>query len=252
MGEATRWLRKTLHGRIMNMVLPCVLILAAMILFYYCHVTAQDENDRSSKHFLGLIVIQMLPLVFLELQITSCPDPEAMLALFGTKVLLLHGCFMFLRVCAWPLMEVGIGWSNLAGTVAVAGVLHWGFRFRWRFHSILEHKDVGCLVLLATVGSIVSETIDGSTKLPMLLEHIIFTASSYIEVLGFVPAVWLVHLTAKKSDDVTRTGGVDLQRQAVFFFECSWLVSTSSRTLSRRGRSNTCQGSPQRAIPSTS
>ena len=24
----------------------------------------------------------------------------------------------------------------------------------------------------------------------MLLEHIIFTASSYIEVLGFVPAVW--------------------------------------------------------------
>ena len=32
--------RKTLHGRIMNMVLPCVLILAAMILFYYCHVTA--------------------------------------------------------------------------------------------------------------------------------------------------------------------------------------------------------------------
>lgn len=25
-----------------------------------------------------------------------------------------------------------------------------------------------------------------------LLEHVIFTASSYIEVLGFVPAVWLL------------------------------------------------------------
>ena len=27
----------------------------------------------------------MLPLLFLELRLTSCPDPEAMLARFGTK-----------------------------------------------------------------------------------------------------------------------------------------------------------------------
>ena len=26
---------------------------------------------------------------------------------------------MLLRVAAWPLMEVGIGWSNLAGAIAV-------------------------------------------------------------------------------------------------------------------------------------
>ena len=77
----------------------------------------------------------MLPLLFLELRLTSCPDPEAMLARFGTKVLLLHGCFMILRVCAWPIMEVGIGWSNLAGVLAVLLVLHVGFRFKWRFET---------------------------------------------------------------------------------------------------------------------
>eukprot|EP00913_Durusdinium_trenchii_P020112 g18900.t1 len=80
----------------------------------------------------------MLPLLFLELRLTSCPDPEAMLALFGTKVLLLHGCFLILRVCAWPLMEVGIGWSNLAGALAVLAVLHGGFRFKWKLESFTE------------------------------------------------------------------------------------------------------------------
>lgn len=39
-----------------------------------------------------------------------------------------------------------------------------GVERRANARSCEEHKDVGCLVLLATVGSIVSETIDGSTK----------------------------------------------------------------------------------------
>eukprot|EP00435_Cladocopium_sp_Y103_P018541 s39_g4.t1 len=90
--------RSVVHGKVVNVVLPTALILAAVVLLTYCHATADDVNDNSSRVFLGLIVIQMLPLLFLELRLTSCPDPEAMLARFGTKVLLLHGCFMILRV----------------------------------------------------------------------------------------------------------------------------------------------------------
>lgn len=209
--------RTVVHGKVVNVVLPTALILAAVVLLTHCHATADDVNDNSSRVFLGLIVIQMLPLLFLELRLTSCPDPEAMLARFGTKVLLLHGCFMILRVAAWPLMEVGIGWSNLVGVIAVLVVLHVGFRFKWKLDTFLEHIDVVCLILLATSGAIVTEVIDYEAS-TSLLEHVIFTASSYIEVLGFVPAVWMVHQSAKKNDDVTRTGGVDLTRQAVFFF----------------------------------
>eukprot|EP00439_Symbiodinium_sp_Y106_P070198 s3511_g12.t1 len=196
-------MQKVLHGRAMNIILPCVLILLAMALLIWCHATAKDPNDGSSTVFLGLIVIQMLPLLFLELRIASCPDPEAMLAMFGTKVLLLHGCFMTLRVCAWPLMEVGIGWSNLLGTIAVVGVLHSGFRFKWKVESVTEHMDVLCLVVLAGIGALLTEVFEYDTPY-LLLEHTIFTASSYIEVVGFVPAV-MVHQSAKKNDDAAPT-----------------------------------------------
>ncbi|CAE7399558.1 unnamed protein product [Symbiodinium pilosum] len=114
-------------------------------------------------------------------------------------------------------MEVGIGWSNLAGTIAVAVVLQAGFRFKWKVESISEHIDVLCLVLIASLAAFLTEVLEYDTPY-LLLEHTIFTASSYIEVVGFVPAVWLVHQSTKKHDDVTRTGGVDLQRQATFFF----------------------------------
>jgi len=217
MASGATWLQKSLHGRAMNMILPSTLILAATGLLIWCHATAKEPNDASSTVFLGLIVIQMLPLLFLELRIASCPDPEAMLAMFGTKVLLLHGCFMMLRVCAWPLMEVGIGWSNLLGAVSVVVVLQAGFRFKWRVESFTEHMDVAVLVLFAASAAFVTEIFEFDTPY-LLLEHTIFTASSYIEVVGFVPAVWMVHQTAKKNDDVTRTGGIDLKRQALFFF----------------------------------
>ncbi|CAL1165969.1 unnamed protein product [Cladocopium goreaui] len=61
---------------------------------------------------------------------------------------------------AWPLMEVGIGWSNLVGVIAVLVVLHVGFRFKWKLDTFLEHIDVVCLILLATSGAIVTEVID--------------------------------------------------------------------------------------------
>eukprot|EP00441_Pelagodinium_beii_P034312 CAMPEP_0197628022 /NCGR_PEP_ID=MMETSP1338-20131121/6463_1 /TAXON_ID=43686 ORGANISM="Pelagodinium beii, Strain RCC1491" /NCGR_SAMPLE_ID=MMETSP1338 /ASSEMBLY_ACC=CAM_ASM_000754 /LENGTH=245 /DNA_ID=CAMNT_0043198899 /DNA_START=19 /DNA_END=754 /DNA_ORIENTATION=- len=188
----------------------------ATALFMYCHASHQGRQS-SDKVFLGLIVIQMLPLVFLEFKVVSCPDPVGMLSLFGSKVLLLHGCFMLLRILAWPLMEVGIGWSNLAGFVAIGFVLNAGFRFRWTFSSLTEHVDVCALVLLASVAAFATVLMDEITTSRALLEDTIHTASSYIEVLGFIPAVWMVYQSAKKSDDVTSSGGVDLKRQAMYF-----------------------------------
>lgn len=161
----------------------------------------------------------MLPLVFLEFKVVSCPDPVGMLSQFGTKVLLLHGCFMLLRILAWPLMEVGIGWSNLAGFLAIGFVLSAGFRFRWNLESLLDHWDVAGLVTVASAAALVTVLVDldNGTTSRQILEDTIHTASSYIEVLGFIPAVWMVYQSSKKSDDVTSSGGVDLKRQAMYF-----------------------------------
>ncbi|CAE7442653.1 ngb2 [Symbiodinium microadriaticum] len=75
-----------------------------------------------------------------------------------------------------------------------AAWLHSGFRFKWKVESVTEHMDVLCLVVLAGIGALLTEVFEYDK---------------------------MVHQSAKKNDDVTRTGGVDLQRQAIFFFVSS-------------------------------
>merc|ERR1719194_336792 len=118
-----------LHGQANNAALPGLLVGAASVMVVYKHFTDSQGGDPI-KHFLALIVIQMLPLVFLQMKILSCPDPVGMLSRFGTKVLLMHAFFLALRVCAWPLLEVGLGVCNLIGLVFVCIALHFGFQFR--------------------------------------------------------------------------------------------------------------------------
>jgi len=203
-----------LHGQSNNVALPSVLIAAASALVVYKHFTDEQSGDPI-KHFLALIVIQMLPLIFLQVKILSCPDPIVMLSRFGTKVLLMHACFLTLRVCAWPLLEVGLGFCNLIALALAAVALHWGFRFRCA--NILAHWDIVCLLLLAVVGALFTELLDFHRQ-ASLLECTIFTASSYMEILSFVPAVWMVHKSVKKNDDERPAEPESAQTQATFFF----------------------------------
>jgi len=183
-------------------------------LVVYKHFTEEEGGDPT-KQFLALIVIQMLPLVFLQKQILSCPDPMGMLSRFGTKVLLMHACFLTLRVCVWPLLEVGLGFCNLLGLVGVCVALVLGFRFR--LANISAHMDVGGLFILAMVGALFTELLDFHRQ-ASLLECTLFTASSYMEILAFVPAVWMVHQSVKKNDEERVAESDAVQRQAAFFF----------------------------------
>jgi len=215
----TRWrAQMALHGQSNNATLPAVLVAAASVMVVYKHFTDEQAGDPI-KHFLALIVIQMLPLVFLEMKILSCPDPVAMLSRFGTKVLLMHACFLALRVVAWPLLEVGLGLCNLAGLLGACAALYFGFGFR--LSRMSAHWDVGGLLVLAVAGGLVTELLDFNRQ-ASLLECTIFTASSYMEILAFVPAVWMVHQTVKKNDDSYISETSTVQTQATFFF--SFLV----------------------------
>jgi len=203
-----------LHGQNNNIVLPSLMVAVASGVVIYKHFMDEQGGDPI-KHFLALIVIQMLPLVFLQKKILSCPDPVGMLSYFGTKVLLMHACFLTMRVLAWPLLEVGLGVCNLVGLLGTFVALHYGFHVRC-FH-IFAHKDILGLLVLAVSGAFLTELLDFRRQVS-LLECTIFTASSYMELLAFVPAVWMVHQTAKKNDDVYIAKSNLVQTQAVFFF----------------------------------
>jgi len=202
-----------LHGKSNSATLPALLVGSASALVVYKHFV--EESGDPTKQFLALIVLQMLPLVFLEMKILSCPDPVGMLSQFGAKVLLMHACFLALRVCAWPLLEVGLGFCNLLGLVAAIGALYCGFRSQ--FKSWSAHLDVCGLLLLAVVGALFTELLDFHRQ-ASLLECTIFTASSYMEILAFVPAVWMVHQTTKKNDDACISGSDEVQTQGALFF----------------------------------
>merc|ERR1719506_3322983 len=118
-----------LHGK-SRAALPACMLAAACALVIYRHATETELCHDPLKTFLALIVVQMLPLVFLEMKMLDCPDPAGMLSRFGAKVLLMHACFLALRVCAHPYTEVGTG--------------------------LRKHCDVGLLAVAATATACVT------------------------------------------------------------------------------------------------
>jgi len=206
--------QRALHGQNSHIALPGCLVGVASMLVLYKH-WADDRGGDPTKTFLALIVVQMLPLVFLEKKILSCPDPVSMLSRFGTKVLLMHAAFLGLRVCFWPLLQVGLGVCNLLGLVAVCAALWWGFNFSIR--SAAAHLDVACLVLLGIAGAFATEVVDFHNH-QTLLEGTIFASANYIEILAFVPAVWIVHQVSKKSDESLNACEAPVEKQAAAFF----------------------------------
>jgi len=216
----TMWRTQVLlHGQGNKATVPGLLVGAASLMVVYRHFTDDVQTGDPIKHFLALIVIQMLPLVFLQMKILSCPDPVGMLSRFGTKVLLMHACFLTLRVCAWPLLEVGLGFCNLIALALACVALRFGFGFS--VASIAAQWDIGCLLLLAVGGGLLTELLDFH-RAASLLECTLFTAGSYMEILSFVPAVWMVHKSVKKNDDEQIPETDAVQNQAMFFF--SFLV----------------------------
>jgi hypothetical protein len=219
LGRNTLWKAQALlHGKNNNAILPCALILGASVLLVYCHAT--ESSDAPTKTFLSMIILQMLPLVFLEVKILSCPDPVAMLSQFGAKVLLMHACFLLIRVIAWPFWTIGMPFANLAGLAAACFALRWGFGFQFSALTAYKHRDVWGLMLLAVASAMCMETFWAVSFRfdKWFFEKIVFSCTSYVELLSFVPAVWIVHQTSKKVDDVVSTKGANLEKQALSFF----------------------------------
>lgn len=207
----TMWqAQEALHGKNRSVALPVALMVFASLCVAYCHANDEDGGDPT-KHFLALIVVQMLPLIFLEINIWNCADPIGMLSQFGTKVLMMHAAFLLLRLLAWPFLQVGVGACNLVGFVAVCAALHYGFGASPSVAGALWNLDILGLVLLALATALFSEGFH--------MEDAIAMTTNYIEILAFVPAVWMIHKSAKKGDlEPAQIEQRKLMKQAFSFF----------------------------------
>jgi len=212
------------HGK-NSAALPVSLLLVASCLVFYRHMTVESYGPDLLKTCLGLHVIQMLPLVFLEVKILSCVDPVGLLCKFGSHVILMHTSFLALRVGSSCFLEVGgfdTTYQNVAHIIVGLVALHKGFGLRLSLKTCLQHYDVFCLSLLALVAAYSQEYLSELLRPDdwfhaNLIQRSLVAASDYIEILAFVPAVWMVHKEDKNAPRVTVENTVTKRKTVAFF-----------------------------------
>mmetsp|Transcript_48135 Transcript_48135/g.111473 ORF Transcript_48135/g.111473 Transcript_48135/m.111473 type:complete len:306 (+) Transcript_48135:60-977(+) len=206
-----------------SVLLPCVLLGVGSFLVLYQHLTDDDTGRHSVRNFLAKILISMLPLVLLERAILACADPIGLFGEFSAKVLLMHVCFLGLRMACnlFPDVQVGYTYCNALAFVAGCVMLPWIFRIRFSLQCLREHGDVLCLAAATLLLALLEVVLLGKFKFSnkwtrnMFIEDLILTGSDYIEILAFVPAAWMAW---RKKGVVASMDLFNSQRRAVWLF----------------------------------
>lgn len=203
--------------------LPVLLVCTASSLVLYRHMTEAATHDPV-KTFLVLILLQMLPLVWLEMKIVKCPDPVGVLSMFGEKVLLMYMCFLLMRVFCLFFAGFSTGYWNTACLVGVCVALRNGFNFQLSLRSLIKNMDVVGLVVISMLAAVATGMSVATSTTPWRHEfqYIIDTASNYIELLTFVPAVWIAAGAERRVSRI-QVDFKNLHTPAIYFF--TFLIS---------------------------
>lgn len=193
-------------GGLGTVALPGML-LAAMILTVVYRQIFHGSAD-ALKQFIGLIALQMAPLVFLKFRIQSCPDPASLMGQFARKVVLMHVIFLILRCCSIPFNVVGSSWVNVLSLGVAIHVLVTAFDFK--FDEMARHSDIIKLSITAFITGLVVEMMD----MPKFALH---TGCNFIEIVSFSPAVWMLQTTDTNFTPM-EVDGDKATKQAKYFF----------------------------------
>mmetsp|Transcript_67331 Transcript_67331/g.190882 ORF Transcript_67331/g.190882 Transcript_67331/m.190882 type:complete len:306 (+) Transcript_67331:1-918(+) len=194
-----------LHGSD-SVLLPLALLLSAGGLIFGQHMISHETGRHSIRTFLAKILASMLPLVVLERKLVSCSDPVRLFSRFSTKVLLMHGCFLGLRLgtATFP----GVHYDQLRAAAlffaAACALLLTVFKFRPTPGNLWEHRGVFLLFFLAMAMAVaeVALTTRGFWlgdlwKFPHVRRaftgDLMSMGSGHVELLAFVPAVWMAY-----------------------------------------------------------
>jgi len=215
-----------------SVVLPSLLLTTVACLAMYQH--AAGEEDTTVRNFLLKLLLAMLPLVALEKRLLACARPVELFLALSTKVLLMHTSSLALQTLSGFIVtgDTGVVTPMVFVTLAAAGLLLLTvFGFRPGPACIWGHRDVWCvgvLACLAAAGTELAEVFlsDGlqvwvfwntSWYRHKYLKLALVTASEYIEILTFAPALWM----AFRSGPGAGTGSPDIalaRRRAVALF----------------------------------
>jgi len=230
-----------------SMVLPAALIVMGGGLLAYRRATSEGRfHEDPLCTFIALIVVQMVPLVFLEVKILHHDNPVGIMCRFGTNVALMHVIFLAVRFSLycyygnqgtiWPL------WCLFLVLIAAVFVLVQGYKLSIAKDALfLRMRDVWLLVCLAVVAAIILESLPSMSTKRMcqgfhrdryyacVLERswknldifsLLHSACNFIEILAFVPACLQISREAsqKKQDDRSCLAGGTEPTWASSFF----------------------------------
>jgi len=203
-----------------NPIVPGGLLAIAVSLVVYCHTTRTYQGPYQSdplKTFLCMILVQMMPLVALELKIMSCADPVGLFCKFAVPVTLMHAIFLALRFFHYESYGTMYLALSLLGCLGAVFTLIKGFH--WSFKDLFRHKSVwglaGVAVLAAGFTHYLEETLVQGGHLSWI--DVLETSNSYMEILAFVPALWMIFSEDKGAKRV-HIEEIDTKRTATSFF----------------------------------
>jgi len=188
-------------------IVPGALLTLAGSLVLFRHMTHEkaEWQDDSIKTFLAMILVQMLPLVALEMKIMSCADPVGLFCKFATPVTLIHAVFLGMRLIQHYLSSETI-WDDTAqmltaGLGFAGALMTMTLGFRQSLANIVLCKSVWGLMVLGFVAAFATNMLDSylqpawkaRSDWASFNSDVFTTANSYIEILAFVPAVLMVY-----------------------------------------------------------
>jgi len=209
-------------------VVPGTLLSIAGCLVIYRHMNSGDIYGHDHlKTFLAMIVVQMLPLVALEMKIMSCADPVGLFCKFASPVTLVHATFLIMRLCMHHVYETSYIVFSALGLVGALLTLSKGLDETPL--SVIRYGRVWGLVCLAILAAFVTNSLgeylngwnDYQRPSPSwndYLEEALSTSNSYIELMAFVPAVWMVYCGGGLSYDDTDSAATKKKATAFFVF----------------------------------
>merc|ERR1719487_1283263 len=130
-------------------IVPGALLTLAGSLVLFRHMTHEkaEWQDDSIKTFLAMILVQMLPLVAIEMKIMSCADPVGLFCKFATPVTLIHAFFLGMRLVMYSDYDAHTLLCSGAGFVGALTAMHKGYQQSWS--NILACSTVWSLITLS-------------------------------------------------------------------------------------------------------
>jgi len=176
-------------------VVPGTLLAMAGSALVYHHMNSDVEIYQSDpiKTFLAMIIVQMLPLVALEMKIMSCADPVGLFCKFATPVTLIHVFFLAMRLVMYANYDSQTLSTSAVALVGAIVTIVKGYRQSWL--NVIECGTVWGLITLAFLAALSTTSLDSYMKpewqtpsWERFFSSAFETANAYIEIVAFVPA----------------------------------------------------------------